>query len=84
MADIVNIIMSNEYIIGIKEEKAVMIGSVKFRFFAEVTYDIDVSFFKFDIFIIIIRKLIKLSWEIINKVCKASFIIMIMKTEKMI
>ena len=37
-------IKSNEFIIECKEVKAVMIGSVKFRFFAEVTYDILVLF----------------------------------------
>ena len=36
------IIKSNEYIIDVQEEKAVMIGSLKFRFFAELTYDIEV------------------------------------------
>lgn len=36
------IIKSNEFIIDLQEVKAVMIGSLKFRFFAELTYDIEV------------------------------------------
>jgi len=42
LKDLVKIIKSNEYIIDVQEEKAVMIGSLKFRFFAELTYDIEV------------------------------------------
>ena len=43
LESVVNIIKSNEYVKDVKEIKAVMIGSVKFRFFAEITYDIEVK-----------------------------------------
>lgn len=40
MNNIVKIIKSNKYVIDVKNEKAVMLGPLKFRFFAYISYNI--------------------------------------------
>jgi zinc transporter 9 len=39
---IVEIIKQNELIKDVKSEKAVMIGTRKFRFYADITFDVEV------------------------------------------
>jgi len=50
LEDIVSLIKSNDLVKEVNEEKAVMIGSKKFRFYADISFDIEVINIKLNIF----------------------------------